>query len=661
MWTPNPYTIALLAISASMLGGVVPVAWKRRRLPGGYAFLVLASATFGWTLGYGLELGAPSLNVKLLLTDLEYLGIVTVPAAWFVFALQYTHHGKWLTRGRLIGLAAIPVITLLLLWTNDFHGLMQQNVVLDVSGPFPAIAKTYGPWFWIYYAYSFFLLLIGSIFLLQRLTHLTSSHGGQAVSLLFAVIPPWIVNAFHLARLYPIHRLDLTPIAFGASVFALTFALYRYRLLDLIPLAQDVAVREIGEGLIITDPRQRIVDLNPAARVMLGPASRAAYGEEVASLIPPLTSAPASGGPVEWAFERNGETTNIEARIWPLTDRWRQHIGNAVTLHDISQRKAIERTLESTNERIIRLHETALRLAAEMSEAAVADLVAETCAGEFPFADCAMYAVEGGDLVIARRNPSLSDDLSGPFPLDGDRLPAEVFRTGKTSRIASLAELSSKAWINGTWRSALCAPIREIGVLLLLAPQWEAFTEADEHWIELFLQHVEEAIKRIRLQEALREQARRDALTGAYNRRHLPDAIQAEMARARRSGHRLALVMLDINSFKSVNDRFGHLIGDRVLKDIGGLLLRHVREYDLVIRYGGDEFLLILPEENGEADAIVERLRGVLTAWNERTEMISVPLSVAMGVARWHPDEEGGWENVVRRADRAMYEEKQAP
>jgi len=661
MWSPNPYTIALLAISAVMLGGVIPVAWKRRRLPGGYAFLVLASATFGWTLGYGLELGAPSLNVKLFLTDLEYIGIVTVPVAWFVFALQYTHHGKWLTGKRLVGLAAVPVLTLLLLWTNDHHGLMQQNVVLDVSGPFPAIAKSYGPWFWIYYAYSFFLLMIGSIFLLQRLIHLTSSHRGQAVSLLFAVVPPWIINAFHLARLYPIHRLDLTPIAFGASVFALTFALYRYRLLDLIPLAQDVAVREIGEGLIVTDPRQRIVDLNPAAREMLGSASRAAVGEEVATLIPPLASARIPERPTEWAFERNGETTHVEARVWPLTDRRRQHIGNAVTLHDISQRKAIERTLKSTNERIIRLHETALRLAVTMSEAAVADLMVETCAGELPFADCSVFTVDGGDLVVAQRTAGLSKELSGPFPLDSDRLPAEVFRTGRTARIASLKELPSEAWINGTWRSALSAPIREIGVLLLLASERAAFTEADEHWVELFLQHVEEAIKRIRLQEALREQARRDALTGAYNRRHLPNAIQAEMARARRVGHRLALVMLDINGFKSVNDRLGHLIGDRVLKEIGGLLLRHVREYDLVIRYGGDEFLLILPEADREADAIVERLRGVLTAWNERTELIRDPLSVAMGVARWQPNGRSGWEDAVRRADRAMYEDKQAP
>jgi len=656
MWNPNPYAIALLAISAAMLVGVVPVAWKRRRLPGGYALFALALATFEWTLGYGLELGAPSLNAKLLLTDLQYLGISTVPVAWFVFALQYTHHGKWLTAGRLIGLAVVPVVTVLLLWTNDYHSLMQQNVALDVSGPFPAISKTYGPWFWVHYAYAFFLLLIGSIFLLQRLIRSSSSHRGQAVSLLFAVVPPWIVNAFHLARVYPIHRLDLTPIAFGVSVFALAFALYRYRLLDLIPLAQDVAVREIGEGLIITDRQMKIVDLNPAARAMLGRTSNASVGLDLALLVPPLMSTPES--PSEWSFECDGEKISLEVHVWPLNDRWRQHIGNAVTLHDISQRKAVERTLETTNERIIRLHETALRLTAAKSGNSVATLVVETCESEFPFASSAMFAADGGELVCAGRSATFPEELCDPLPLDSDRLPAEAFRTGTTSRFGSLDDLPSESWTDGAWNAAICAPIREIGVLLLLASEREAFTEADEHWVELFLQHVEEAIKRIRLQEALREQARRDALTGAYNRRHLPDAIQAEMARARRAGHRLALVMLDIDGFKSVNDRFGHQTGDRVLREIGGLLLRHVREYDLVIRYGGDEFLLILPESNGEADAIVERLRRVLSRWNEQSDLIEAPLSVAMGVSRWHSDGEEGWEDAVRRADRAMYEEK---
>ncbi len=658
MWYPNPYAIALMVISAAMLFGVVPIAWRRRRLPGGYAFLVLTTITWWWTLGYGLELGAPLLSTKLFLTDIEYIGIVTAPVAWFVFATQYTHHGKWLTAWRLLGLAAIPAITILLLWTNDHHSLMQLNMHLDTSGPFAAIGKTYGTWFWVHYVYCFLLMLGGSILLLHRLVRSTPLYRGQAVSLLLAVVPPWIANALHLTHFYPIHRLDLTPLAFGVSVFALAFALFRFRLLELIPLAQSVAVREIGQGMIVTDPQFKIVDMNPAAEKILGVRCASSIGGDLVSAIPPLASGPPATQPVEWTSSSETQQRSFEVHVWPLADRWQQQLGHAVTLHDISRRKSIEEALETTSARIVRLHETALQLAATRSEEGIVALVSKTCKDEFPYTSCAVFLAGKDELACASQSTDWPEANAVSLPLDSDRLPARVFRTGESACFDSPADIPSGSWTDSTWNSAICAPIREIGVLVLLAAEENAFTEADKHWVDLFLQHVEEATKRIRLQAALREQARRDALTGVYNRRHLPDAIQAEISRAKRAGHRLALVMLDINGFKTVNDRLGHQIGDRVLKEIGALLLRHVREYDLVIRYGGDEFLLILPESDGEIDAIVTRLRQAFSSWNERTDLIEQPLTVAMGIARWRPDGTEGWEETVRRADRAMYAEK---
>jgi len=658
MWYPNPYAIALLAISVATLLFVIPISWRRRRIPGGYAFLILTSATFGWTFLYGLELGVPQLATKLLLTNIEYLCIVTAPVAWFAFAVQYTHHGKWLNAMRLIGLAAIPAMTLILLWTNDHHFLMQFAIRLDTTGPFPAIAKTYGTWFWVNYGYSVLLMISGSILLLKRLIGSTESHRGQAISLLIAVASPWIANVLHLARIYPIHRLDLTPMAFAVSIFALAVALFRYRLLDLIPLAQEIAMWEIGEGLVITDPQFRIINLNPAAESMLGADRAPSIGENLASAIPALMSTQALSSPIEWTADFGGRERSFEMQAWPLTDRWCQQIGNAVTLHDISRRRQIERALEFTNARITRLHEIALQLATTKSQENILRLITKTCEAEAPFVSCAVFLANEDTLDCAIRSRRMLGTTFGPIPLDSDQLPVRVFRTGESVRLDSSDDLASEASIAGSWGSAICAPIHEIGVLLLLAPQENAFTEADEYWANLFLQHVEEATKRIRLQAALREQARRDPLTGVYNRRHLPDAIHAEMARAKRAGHRLALAMLDINGFKAVNDLLGHQVGDRVLKETGELLVRHVRDYDLVIRYGGDEFLLILPESDGEIDVVVERLREAFSNWSAQTKLLDPPLSIAVGIAWWSPKDDEDWEETVRRADRAMYDDK---
>jgi len=88
--------------------------------------------------------------------------------------------------------------------------------------------------------------------------------------------------------------------------------------------------------------------------------------------------------------------------------------------------------------------------------------------------------------------------------------------------------------------------------------------------------------------------------------------------------------------------------------------MRHVREYDIVVRYGGDEFLLILTEAQDEAAGLVGRIRFAFQTWAEKTDWLTVPVSLAMGIARWDPSGPLSWERAVRESDRAMYEEKKA-
>ena len=122
---------------------------------------------------------------------------------------------------------------------------------------------------------------------------------------------------------------------------------------------------------------------------------------------------------------------------------------------------------------------------------------------------------------------------------------------------------------------------------------------------------------RVAMEEALRaanrrlaEQASRDTLTGLYNRGYFHEVLEREMARALRYGDVLAVVMIDLDGFKDVNDEHGHAAGDKVLTDIARLLRPHLRDGDILARYGGDEFVALLPNTDGGAAFVVaERLR----------------------------------------------------
>ena len=165
---------------------------------------------------------------------------------------------------------------------------------------------------------------------------------------------------------------------------------------------------------------------------------------------------------------------------------------------------------------------------------------------------------------------------------------------------------------------------------------------------------------RIMLQEQLKELAIRDPLTAAYNRHYFDEVLQQETARSKRYGHPVAFLMVDVNRFKEINDRFGHQVGDRVLQAVGDVLRQNVRECDTVIRYGGDEFLVILPETTERAEVAVERIHAAVARRNAENPLLEFPVTLAIGIDHWQPDDPRPIESVLSEADRRMYVDKRA-
>lgn len=162
----------------------------------------------------------------------------------------------------------------------------------------------------------------------------------------------------------------------------------------------------------------------------------------------------------------------------------------------------------------------------------------------------------------------------------------------------------------------------------------------------------------LRLKEQMKKKSLKDPLTGLYNRRYFENTLDKEAERARRYKHPIAFCMMDINNFKEVNDQYSHMVGDEVLKEISNLLKDNIRESDMLVRYGGDEFMLVMPETNGESRNVVKRIRIKIERWNSQTDLIDFPLRIAIGHSHWLPDEEGDIEDALMEADREMYKNK---
>jgi diguanylate cyclase (GGDEF)-like protein len=162
----------------------------------------------------------------------------------------------------------------------------------------------------------------------------------------------------------------------------------------------------------------------------------------------------------------------------------------------------------------------------------------------------------------------------------------------------------------------------------------------------------------LRKEAELERLAITDPLTGLYNRRFFQSRLAAEIERARRYSRVLSLVMLDVDNFKEINDQRGHQFGDHVLAEVGKILMRNVRASDFVCRYGGEEFVVLLPETALEQAArAAEKLR---TRLKERFQVSREPvaLTVSLGVASYPSPGVADEADLVRRADAALYEAK---
>jgi len=169
--------------------------------------------------------------------------------------------------------------------------------------------------------------------------------------------------------------------------------------------------------------------------------------------------------------------------------------------------------------------------------------------------------------------------------------------------------------------------------------------------LELLLVSIERALEKTRIVRELVHLSRTDGLTGLYNQRRFYEVLEAEMGRARRQGRPLALLLVDVDDFKRYNDRYGHLAGDAALARVAACLRRACRrDTDTAFRYGGDEFVVLLPEaDEGAAAGVVRRVRTLL-------DEEGIALTVSVGAAQLGPVQD--LRAFIRAADEAMYRDK---
>jgi len=371
----------------------------------------------------------------------------------------------------------------------------------------------------------------------------------------------------------------------------------------------------------------------------------------------------------------NGETETYESEIrmkhknggwvWVLDQgrvvEWNDD-GDPVrmvgTHQDITDRREVEEELQEERDKLRKLHDAVDKLQRQNTEGDVTDAAVEVAETMLDFEFCAIMFSDGNRLFPQANSDHMDSEKAPEFKV-GEGIAGKTVETGETIWGEDVRKYEEAKPTEEDFRAFISVPIGGIGTLVVVSKEIASFDEEDVELAEILAGHLQEEIKRVRLEEELRQEAIRDPLTGLYNRRYFNETLKKEVGKAKRYSAPIAFLMIDVNRFKEINDRYSHQTGDRVLKEVAKLLKQNVREADSVIRYGGDEFLIMLPETDGETSNTVSRLRKKMEEWNEGSDLLDFPLTLAIGSAHWSPMEGGDAEGALKEADNKMYQDKE--
>lgn len=610
------YAIALL-VAATISAIVMWFSWKRRSADGSIGLLLTMAAAFVWSLTYAIRWLSKDINAQLFWLDATYFGVVVAPTAFLILAFEITNRKHLLTHRNLALLTVVPLLTLVFLWTDPWHGLFFNG--MRTGG---AILNG-GVWFWVNAIYSYLLILVASLLLFIASYHAKNIFRQQTFIILIGMLLPALSNLISLTGFSPLPGLDLTPFVFTISGVFFMVGLFRFHLLELVPIAHSQLVENLLDGVIVLDIKNRIVDINPAAEKIFSISSDVIGKSfpQIASVTPDLSKLDNGDSADKFEFQvLSNPPKDYEVSILPLKDLRGNLTGRLVTLHEITEHKLAQEKIRRSEEQYRALFDNAVECILVVQDRKIV------------FCNPITVEITGyqEEELINESFVKLiyPEDLEIVLDHYKRRVEGEIIKDRYQFRLVR-KDLSYR-WVETS------------GIRI----DWEG-EMATLH----FLMDITD---RKKAEVALEFRSTHDILTGLYNRQFFESEIE-RLQKSRRFP--ISILVMDMNGLKEINDSLGHAAGDEQLQVAAAVIQKAFRPEDVIARIGGDEFVVILPETNPEAaQKAMDRAKQVVETFNKNSQR-KHPVSFAIGFAT--TESSSNLREVFRIADRQMYLDKE--
>jgi diguanylate cyclase (GGDEF)-like protein len=344
------FTISPYLLSAVISAGISVFSFKRASKPGAIAFGFLSLFETVWTVGYVLQTISPSLSDKIFWNNVQFLGAVASPVAFFIFCFTFTRQTIGIYPLIWRSLAFIASALLLLIWTDGYHSLFRGAVGIEPGAPFSTLVFSDGPLFVLYPIIAYPLLILGAYTVMVNYLTSPRVYRLQIATVMVGILIPWIATLVTWLKLVNVNLHDLTPLTFGISNLVVAWALFRFGLFDLIPVAYNTLVDQMKDGVIVLDHDWRILDMNAASQEILNINLVQALGKQIPTEHPLahilFECTGKSTYPSKVAFTVDDDERYYEMHVTMLLDNRKAVYGRLVLLHDITDWKRAEKKLE---------------------------------------------------------------------------------------------------------------------------------------------------------------------------------------------------------------------------------------------------------------------------------------------------------------------------
>ncbi len=341
-WQALPYAVALSITLIALI-----IAATRRKSPGGLYLIGFLFAVAIWVGAAMLENGIFDPTQKLFWARVRYIGIMSVPVFWFAFAVNYTNRSNRLPLYGVIILFLVPAFVLFLIWSDTLASFIFQNIhELNIATE-GLLNIEFATGFWISQIYNTGLIILGSLWLLLALPRASSVYRGQSLTLLLAALLPWIANIVDYFAYPQFLPIPTTAFGFALGGLCLVYGIFRFRVLDITPIARTNIIESMTDAVFVTDQKHRVVDVNVAGANLVFSTPETLIGTELGTVFE--TQLNITNVLTEGVFKSGllavGDTPNtqyFETTYSPLRSQSNEVSGYYLILHDVTARKLAE-------------------------------------------------------------------------------------------------------------------------------------------------------------------------------------------------------------------------------------------------------------------------------------------------------------------------------